>query len=151
MVSRIASMVASRRTAASLRVTKCSGVLCRTKIRLQIVGGIVVEPQINGGELRFQNALLGEQSQRGPLHAVGWTDQHLTFTFEVGAGDAAVDALRKGDRPVVEPQMNVLPIDRRFADLVDALRVEPHAAQRAIERECRDRKSEAASARAEAE
>ena len=114
---------------------ECGAVLRRTEILLQLVRGIVIEPQIGRGEPFFQNTLLGEQTQRGTLPAVGRTHQHFSLALEVGAGDPAVDALRKRDGPVVEPQVNIFPIDGRFADFVDALGIESDAAQGTIERQ----------------
>ena len=112
---------------------ECGRVLRRTEVRLQVVRGIVIEPQIGRGKLFFQDTLLGEQSQSSTLPAVRRTNQHFSLALEVGAGDSAVDALRKGDGPVVEPQVKVFPVNGGFADFVHALGIESDAAQRAIE------------------
>ena len=71
------------------------------------------------------------------LPAVGWTHQNFSLALEVGAGDPAVDVLGKRDGPVIEPQVNIFPIDGRFADFVNALGIESDGAQGTIERQYR--------------
>src|SRR5208283_5479042 len=52
---------------------------------------------------------------------------------------SAIDRLRERNRPVIEPDVQVLTVDQGFANREHTLRIESDAAQRTIQRQHRSR------------
>ena len=96
---------------------KTGSIFRRTEKRSQLLGGVVVEPQIGRRKLFLQHSGIDKQAQGGAFHAIRRANQYFAFAFEVGAGHSSVNRLSKADDAVVEPDVYVFALDDGFADL----------------------------------
>ena len=67
----------------------------------QLRQDVVIEAEIGTGELVFQHPGLGEQSQGCLLGAIRRAHEEFAFSFEIHAGDVAVDLAGENDEPIV--------------------------------------------------
>lgn len=94
---------------------------------------IVVEAQIGGGELLFENGHAGKEGERPALGAVRRTQADLAFTVEKCARGAAADVFGKGQGSVVEINVEVGAVDGGAANVVDAIGIEADGMDAGVE------------------
>src|SRR5271165_151528 len=96
----------------------------RRKKALQDGGSIVVEAEISGGELLFENRHAGEEHQRSALYAVRRSQPYLSGALEKRARNAAANVFGKSNRAVFEIEMEIRTVNGGVTNAVDALRIE---------------------------
>ena len=100
---------------------------------LQARRGVVVEAEISGGELFFQDRHSGKQGERSTLHAVRWAEPYFAFALEEGACNPSANVLCKGQRSVFEIEMEVRAVDGGLTNVIDTLGIEAYGTDAGVE------------------